>query len=50
MHRRLAAELTSADAAFTVVPNAGHASYIDNPAFFSRAVREFLSRSTSSRG
>lgn len=42
MHRKLAEGLLNADVAFTVVPDAGHASNIDNPQFFSTAVREFL--------
>ena len=46
MHRTLAEQLTNADVAFTVVPDAGHASNIDNPAFFSESVREFLSETT----
>ena len=41
MHTRLAESLTNADVAVTVVPDAGHASNIDNPAFFTAAVREF---------
>ncbi|WP_117591221.1 alpha/beta fold hydrolase [Haloprofundus halophilus] len=49
MHGRLAEELTNADVEFTVIPDAGHASNIDNPDFFSTAVREFLARIASKR-
>ena len=49
MHTRLAEELTGADVEFAVIPDAGHASNIDNPDFFSTTVREFLSRITSKR-
>lgn len=42
MHRKLAAQLTNADVEISVIPNAGHASNIDNPAFFSRVLREFV--------
>lgn len=31
------------DASFVVVPNAGHVALLDNPAFFTKAVRQFLS-------
>ncbi|WP_396612158.1 alpha/beta fold hydrolase [Haloferax sp. S1W] len=41
MHTRLAESLANADVEVTVVPDAGHASNIDNPAFFTAAVREF---------
>lgn len=44
MHPNLAAQLTNAAVETTVVPEAGHASNVDNPAFFSAAVREFLTR------
>jgi pimeloyl-ACP methyl ester carboxylesterase len=47
MHRRLAEELTNTAVELTVIPDAGHASNIDNPTFFSTAVQEFLSRITS---
>ena len=47
MHPKLAAQLTNADVDMTVVPYAGHASNIDNPGFFSTAVREFLAKITS---
>jgi pimeloyl-ACP methyl ester carboxylesterase len=50
MHRRLVADLTSADVEFTVVPDAGHASNIDNPTVFSTVVREFLSGITARPG
>ena len=50
MHRKLMAELRNAEVEFTVIPNAGHASNIDNPAFFSTRVREFLSRVTTTSG
>lgn len=50
MHRRLAAELTNADVEFIVIPDAGHASNIDNPTFFSKTVRAFLSRTTPKSG
>ncbi|MDS0301106.1 alpha/beta hydrolase [Halogeometricum sp. S1BR25-6] len=49
MHRRLAEGLINADIEFTVVPDAGHASNIDNPDFFSATVQEFLSRITLTR-
>jgi len=39
-HARLAGHLENADVDVTVVPG-GHASHIDNPAFFTDAVREF---------
>lgn len=42
MHSRVAEQLTNADVEYTVIPDAGHASNIDNAAFFSTAVREFL--------
>lgn len=44
MHPKLAGQLTDADVERTVVPDAGHASNIDNPEFFSTAVQEFLGR------
>lgn len=44
MHRSLVKQLTNADVAFTVIPDAGHASNIDNPEFFSTAIQEFLSQ------
>lgn len=50
MHRKLVEELTNADVEFTVIPDAGHASNIDNPAFFSTVVREFLSRIATKPG
>lgn len=46
MHRRLAEELTNVDIEFTVIPDAGHASNIDNLTAFSTAVREFLFKIT----
>lgn len=46
MHARLAEQLTNADVEVTEVPDAGHASNVDNPAFFSATVREFLDRIT----
>ena len=46
MHRKLANQLTNADVEINVVPDAGHASNIDNPAFFSTAVQEFLAQIT----
>lgn len=39
VHQRLADQVAGGD--LTVVPDAGHASNVDNPAFFSVAVREF---------
>lgn len=39
VHQRLADQLAGGD--LTVVPDAGHASNVDNPDFFSAAVREF---------
>lgn len=47
MHEKLVEELVNADVEFTVIPDAGHASNIDNPAVFSGVVREFLSRITA---
>jgi pimeloyl-ACP methyl ester carboxylesterase len=44
MHERLAARLTNADVDVRVVPAAGHASNVDNPAFFTDAVRRFARR------
>lgn len=44
MHETLAVSLTNADVERTVVPDAGHASNVDNPAFFSSAVRAFAER------
>lgn len=44
MHRKLAAEFTNADVEFVVIPDAGHASNVDNPEFFSARVREFLEK------
>lgn len=40
-HGRLAESLTGAEVAVTVVPGAGHASNVDNPAFFTDAVGTF---------
>jgi pimeloyl-ACP methyl ester carboxylesterase len=40
-HARLAGHLENADVDVTVVPGGGHASHIDNPAFFTDAVRAF---------
>lgn len=48
MHPKLAEQLSNAGVETTVVPDAGHASNTDNPAFFSTAVREFLGRITPS--
>ena len=42
MHRRLALEMPEAPVTTTVVPDAGHASNIDNPEFFTNTVRAFL--------
>ena len=47
MHARLADHLTNADVELTVVPDAGHASNVDNPEFFSTTVREFLVKITT---
>lgn len=41
MHPRLAARLTAAPVEIVEVPDAGHASNVDNPAFFTDAVRGF---------
>jgi pimeloyl-ACP methyl ester carboxylesterase len=41
MHVRLADHLSNADVEVTVVPDAGHASNVDNPEFFTAAVRSF---------
>lgn len=41
MHPRLAARLTNAAVETRTVPDAGHASNVDNPAYFTDAVREF---------
>lgn len=46
MHPRIAARLTKADVTVRPVPNAGHASNLDNPAFFTHAVREFAGEIT----
>lgn len=43
MQPKLAIQLRNATVETATVPNAGHASNIDNPEFFSTAVREFLS-------
>ncbi|WP_435075594.1 alpha/beta fold hydrolase [Halorubrum sp. HHNYT27] len=42
MHKRLATQLTNADVEISVIPDAGHASNIDNPAIFSKVLREFI--------
>lgn len=42
MHRKLAAQLTNADVEISVIPDAGHASNIDNPAIFSKVLCEFI--------
>ncbi|MDZ5812624.1 alpha/beta hydrolase [Halorubrum sp. AD140] len=42
MHKKLAAQLTNADVENSVIPDAGHASNIDNPTFFSAVLREFV--------
>lgn len=47
VHRRLAEHLTSADVETAVIPDAGHASNVDNPETFSTNVQEFLRRITS---
>lgn len=39
---RLVSSLRNADSTVRVVPENGHASNIDNPAFFTSALREFL--------
>jgi len=44
MHERLAGHLANAEVETTVVPEAGHASNVDNPAFFTDAVRAFVRR------
>jgi pimeloyl-ACP methyl ester carboxylesterase len=41
-HARLMGERIPTAQAVTELPNAGHASNIDNPAFFTEAVRQFL--------
>ena len=41
VHARLAEQLGSADTEVVVVPDAGHASNVDNAAFFTDAVRAF---------
>ena len=41
MHARLAEHLENADVETAIVPDAGHASNVDNPEFFTDAVREF---------
>lgn len=43
MHVRLADHLANADVETVVVPDAGHASNVDTPTFFTETVREFLS-------
>jgi pimeloyl-ACP methyl ester carboxylesterase len=42
MHKTLAAQLTNADVEISVIPDAGHASNIDNPEFFSKVLRDFV--------
>lgn len=44
VHERLAEQFTNAEVSVTVVPDAGHASNVDNPAFFAEAVRSFARR------
>jgi pimeloyl-ACP methyl ester carboxylesterase len=44
MHPKLAVQLANADVTVRAIPGAGHASNIDNPAVFSKTVREFLTR------
>ena len=39
---RLVGQLSNADVAVRVVPGSGHASNLDNPEFFTAALREFL--------
>lgn len=46
VHTRLADQLSNAAVEVAVVPDAGHASNVDNPAFFSATIREFLARIT----
>lgn len=41
MHPRLAEQLTNAHLETAVVPGSGHASNVDNPAYFTDRVREF---------
>ncbi|MFB6299618.1 MAG: alpha/beta fold hydrolase [Halobacteriales archaeon] len=48
MHTRLANQLTNADVTVTRVPDAGHASNVDNPAFFTAEVRRFADDITRS--
>ncbi|MFC6723706.1 alpha/beta fold hydrolase [Halobium palmae] len=43
-HERLAEQLADAEVTVVVVPDAGHASNVDNPAFFTDAVRAFARR------
>jgi len=43
MHPRIAARLSNAPVVVRAVPDAGHASNLDNPAFFTDAVRAFAS-------
>jgi pimeloyl-ACP methyl ester carboxylesterase len=40
--RRLVDQLSNTDPVVRVVPNSGHASNLDNPEFFTSALREFL--------
>ncbi len=47
MHPRIAARLTSADVTVRAVPDAGHASNLDNPQFFTDAVRAFATEVTA---
>lgn len=46
MHERLAEQLSAVDPEITVVPDAGHASNVDNPEFFTAEVRRFADRLT----
>jgi pimeloyl-ACP methyl ester carboxylesterase len=43
MHPRIAGRLTNAEVTVREVPDAGHASNLDNPDFFTEAVRAFAS-------
>lgn len=48
--KRLVAQLPNADPTVEVVPDAGHASNLDNPEFFAAALRTFLVERLSSDG
>lgn len=49
IHERLAAHLSNAAVETLVVPDAGHASNVDNPAFFTDAVRRFARQAFENR-